>query len=500
MSSIRKQGIYNTGFAYLGVMIGFVNILILQPRFLTQEELGLTRMLFSVSIIFGTIYPLGLNGVVIRFFPQFRNRETGNYGFINLVFLVVLGSFLVLGSLLFLFREEIFEGYNKSPLFVEYFLYIFPMTFFAGLVSMMNAYAFIIFKSSVPSFLDEVFNRVYQVVVLALYFLHWIDFSAFVLLFSIMYGIQFMLLFFYLRKADRIGGKIDWQYMKQQNWKEIRNFTLVIALATLASRSLRQLDVVMVGSDLSSGIPLEAVAVYTIAATIGTIVEVPSNALSKIADSRVSHALHHGDMKLVKTVYYKSARFLSVIGGLLLVGVVINIHDLLALIGERYTGGETVVVIMCASAFFNMMTGLNNSIIFYSKYYRAGSFLVLGMVLLSFVLNYYLIPLYGITGAAIATASTFSFYNVMKYLIIWAGFRLQPLGAYTLFVLGIIALVFGVNYFIPEMENRYAEILLRSVVATGIYLPLIWFSGIVPELKKLADRLRTKKGSLDLFE
>ncbi|MCC7302164.1 MAG: polysaccharide biosynthesis C-terminal domain-containing protein [Bacteroidia bacterium] len=500
MSSIQKQGLFNTAFAYLGVMVGFVNILILQPRFLTPEELGLTRMLFSVSIIFGTIFPLGLNGVVIRFFPQFRNRETGNYGFINLIFLTILASFMLFASGLFIFRHELFEGYSKSPLFVEYFMYIFPMTLFAGLISMMNAYAFIIFKSTVPAFLDEIFGRLYQVVILGMYFLHWIDFHTFIVLFSFMYAIQFLILFVYLRKEDRISGKIDWAYMRKQNWKEIRNFTFVIALATLASRSLRQVDVVMVGSDLSGGIPLEEVAVYTIAATIGTIVEVPSNALSKIADSKVSHALHHGDMTLVRGVYYKSARLLSAIGGLLLLGVVVNIHALLQLIGEKYTGGETVVIIMAGSAFFNMMTGLNNSIIFYSRYYITGSLLVLGMVILTLVLNYVLIPRFGITGAAIATATTFSFYNIMKYVIIWAGFGLQPLGKFVPVVLFALAAALGVNYLIPEMENKYIDMALRSVVVSAVYLPVLWFSGVVPELKKLVDILRKKAGSFELFE
>ena len=418
----------------------------------------------------------------------------------NLILIAILISYLLFAATVYSLKDFIFESYNKSPLFVEYFRYIFPMTLFAGLVSMCNAYASIIFKSTITAFMDEIFNRIYQVVILLLYFLHIISFSQFVLLFILMYTVQFIVLAIYLNREDKITGRIDWMFLRQQNWKEIRNFTFMIALATLASRSLRQLDVVMVGSDLSQGIPLEEVAVYTIAATIGAIAEVPANALSKIADSRVSHALHHNDMKLVKTVYYKSERLLSVIGGFLLVMIVINIHDLLGLIGKKYEGGEMVVIIMAGSAFFNMMTGLNNSIIFYSRYYRLGSLLVLGMVILSFGLNYYLIPIYGIVGAAIATACTFSFYNVAKYFIIWAGFGLQPLGKFIPVVLGSIFLCFGINYFLPVLENKYFDIIYRTIILSLIYLPIIWFSGIAPEIQKIIRGVKEKGRSLDLFE
>ena len=482
MGTIRKQGIYNTIFAYLGVLIGFVNILVLQPEWLTAEQLGLVRMLFSTSIILGTLYPLGLNGVIVRFFPQFRNKEQGNYGFINLVFLIVIGSYLVFAAAIYFFRNEIFEGYNKSPLFIQYFNYIFPMTLFAGLVSMANAYASIIFKSTISAFLDEVFNRFYQVIILCLFFLEIISFGTFVTLFMLMYAIQFSILAFYLSAKDKLTTRIDWPFMRKQNWREILNFTVVIALASLASRSLRQLDIVMLGSNLSAGIPLEEVAVYTIAATIGAIVEVPANALSKIADSKVSDALHRNDLKLVQTVYSKSARFLSVLGGLFFLGVVINIHSLLSLIGGKYVNGETVVIIMAGSAFFNMATGLNNSIIFYSKYYRWGSALVIAMVIMSFGLNYWLIPLYGITGAAIATASTFVFYNVVKFLIIWFSFRLQPFGKFVPVVVILTGICLGVNYFLPAADNKYLDILYRSVLVTGIYIAGIIFSKVIPGL------------------
>jgi O-antigen/teichoic acid export membrane protein len=80
MGIIQKQGIANTIISYLGILIGFVNILILQPYMLDPDEIGLTRILFSLATLFATIFPLGLNGVIVKFLPEYRD-EKGNKGF-----------------------------------------------------------------------------------------------------------------------------------------------------------------------------------------------------------------------------------------------------------------------------------------------------------------------------------------------------------------------------------------------------------------------------------
>jgi hypothetical protein len=41
MGIIQKQGIANTIISYLGIAIGFVNIIYIQPQLLSSEEVGL---------------------------------------------------------------------------------------------------------------------------------------------------------------------------------------------------------------------------------------------------------------------------------------------------------------------------------------------------------------------------------------------------------------------------------------------------------------------------
>ena len=323
--------------------------------------------------------------------------------------------------------------------------------------------------------------------IVCLYFIKIISFDLFISLFISAAGFQLLILVFYISIVDKIKFNIDWKFIRSHGMKQMMSYVFMMALATLASRALRQIDVVMVGSDLSKATPLDEVAIYTIAFTIGSLIEVPANALSKIGDSKISDAIHRNDLKLIETVYFKSTRMLMIIGGLLFAGVYINIHSLLYFLPEKYSAGENVVKIIGVSAFFNMATGLNSSMIFYSDKYRQGTYLLVGLIVCSVLFNWLLIPLYGIEGAAIATGTALLLFNAVKTLIIWKNFKMQPFGKYALAVFLLIGISLGVNYFLPELQNHFLDMVYRSVIITLIYGVGVLVTKIFPEANKFVS-------------
>jgi len=52
MSRIQSQGFWNTIFSYTGAAIGVVNLIFLYPFYLNTDEIGLIRILTSVSILY----------------------------------------------------------------------------------------------------------------------------------------------------------------------------------------------------------------------------------------------------------------------------------------------------------------------------------------------------------------------------------------------------------------------------------------------------------------
>ena len=112
------------------------------------------------------------------------------------------------------------------------------------------------------------------------------------------------------------------------------------------------------------------------------------------------------------------------IGGLLLVGIIANINDLLSLLPTPYHQEATVAVIACVGAFLNVATGVNTSILFSSEKYIYGTYLLFILLITAVTLNIILIPMYGITGAALATVISSVIYNGIKYFIILKNFKM----------------------------------------------------------------------------
>ncbi len=465
MGTIKKQAVLNTIISYAGIGIGFLSLLVLQPIMLSPEELGLTRIMYSVSIMIATLFPIGLNQLTIRYFPVFKNPLNGHNGYKGLLFLISTITYTIAVALIFIFKENIIANYKNSPLFVQYFNYILPMSWCIGMVTLIMGYLGALFKTTVPNFLNEIYIRIAFILILTLYFFKFISFDVFMILFVLTYGSQLVLLLIYLIKMDGFNLKINWNFYKALESKALVSYTIAMAFTAFASISIRSIDVIFIGKILD----LKMVGVYSIAFTIGSLIEAPANALGKIADPKISDAISRHDNKLIQTIYFKSTRILMIIGGILFVGVAINVFNVVSLLPEKFHGCENVVLIIGVNAFFNMATGINASLLVYSHRYRTVTYLLYLMIAMSIALNYFLIPIYGIEGAAIATGSSLLLFNFLKFLVIWQEFKMQPFGFYVLQVLFLMGFCLGINYFLPHVSNVWIDMFYRSVIITLVY-------------------------------
>ena len=471
MGIIKKQGLQNIVISYLGVIIGVFNILFLQPHILKPEELGLTRILYSTSILFATLFPLGLNGITIKFLPQFRDYKNGHNGFFGLLMGIGLVSYLFFSVIFYFLRDYFLSNYVNSNLFVEYFNFIFIFSFLLGFNSIINVYAFALFKTSIPTFINEVLNRLLNVILISVYFLKLISFDSFMVVFVLIYGLQLILLIAYLLKYDKISFRINFQLLRSLNIGGMVKYGLLMIFATLASMALRNIDILLLGSKLSQlSNPLNEVAVYGIALTIASIIETPVTALGKISDSKISDAFIRNDLEMVRNIYFNSTNILLLIGGYLFIEIFINIHDLLVLFPEKYADAENVVKIISLSALFNMATGVNGSILFYSNKYLKGAILLLFCIVISLVLNVLLIPHWGKIGAAIATGAALLFYNLGKFIVIKRDFGYQPLNRDSLACLVLIVVTLFLGSLLRLNLHWFFNVLIRFAITSSIYL------------------------------
>lgn len=489
MGIVKRQGIKNTIIIYFGIIIGFISLLVIQPMYLSKAEIGLTRLLLAFASLFSSVFAFSISNITVKFFPYFKDYNNKHNGFFGLTVIIpVIGS--AVGCLLLLLcKDTIIQYYSsESKVFVFYFYHTFLFSFILSLILALNSYSNALLKTTVPSFLNDVLTRIVFVVLILLYALGIVSYQQFIWLFILSYGLQAALLLTYIINYGNPSFKIKKAVIKQIGSINLIKYGAVLTITTITSIGLKFLDMIMIGHYKSDS----DVGVYSIAAFIATIIETPLISLERIANPKIAHGLAENNHKEVKDIYYQSSKYLTIIGGLLTILVILNIGDLLLMLPNDYSSGIKVTMIISISAFVNMATGINYPILFNSHKYYYGAIFIAIMLITSFVLNTLLIPTYGIMGAAIATTVAAIVFNGLKYLFILKEFKMQPFQLPFFKTLLVIGICLTIGFFIPKTENHLVNILVNGSIVTSTFLILTYLFNIVPEFHKHIPFIKKK--------
>ncbi len=478
MGIIEKQATKNVIYSYLGAFLGFLTI-IFSSHALSPDENGLTRILLSLSILLAQFAGLGFNTVTIRLFPYFRNHEKGHHGYLFYGIIITLIGFLLCIVFYFVGHDYLVaSNIEKSKLFVDYTYLLLPLTLFTLFFNLFDYYLRACYNSVIGSSSKEFVQRILILLILAAYFFQIIEFSAFVILYVVAVCLPTLILIYYIIKLKEWHVKPVRGFVSKELRNEIIKLSLYSILAGGAGVLISNIDIIMVNQKLG----LAQAGVYGIAFYFGTIIIIPSRSLLRIAMSIVSEAFKKNDLEEIRSIYKKSCNTQLTIGLLLFIGIWGNIDNIMLLLPPEYRGGENVILFISLGYLIDMATGINYVIVLTSKYYRYDTYFMVIVLTVTIISNYILIPLYGITGSAIATAITISFYNVLRWLFLYFKFKMQPYDFNTIKLILIGAIAFLPAYFIPTLNNMIIDLIVRSSAIGGLFILLILKLEAAPEL------------------
>ena len=131
MGVVIKQSIRGTIVNYVGIAVGFFTTFFIITRYLTQEEVGLTRVLIDAAILFASFAQLGTSSSIIRFFPYFKDEEGKHHGFFFWTLVIPIVGFLLFMLVAKCLEGTIIQTFSKnSDLFVTYYRFVFPLSLF----------------------------------------------------------------------------------------------------------------------------------------------------------------------------------------------------------------------------------------------------------------------------------------------------------------------------------------------------------------------------------
>lgn len=449
MGTIKQQSIISTVYIYLGVAIGFVSTGILMPRFLSEEQNGIIKLLVSYSLLFAQIASLGFQTATVRFFPYFKDKAKGHNGFFALLSLVGVFGFLLFLIIYYLIKGPIIEYESaKNSTFANYFFLILPLTFFFLYFNLFDIYARVLLKSTVGTFLKELLQRLLILLAILLYIFNTIDFWQFTIFYIAVLSLPTVILFFYLLYKKEIFIKPDFSVLKNGLAGPIASLSLYGVFIGFSQIAISQIDSILINffKDTAN------TGIYAITFYYGTLVILPSRAVFRIAPSFIAEAFKQNNLPQITSIQYKSCLNQLLAGTGIFLLLWLNIDNVFRILPQEYISGKYVILFIGLANLISMAGGLSSQIITNSKYYRYNGLFVLIYLALMILLNILLIPVLGIKGAALAAMLSMLVFNILKFLFINNRFNIQPYNQkhIRIVLIGVVAYIISSQFVYPR--------------------------------------------------
>lgn len=483
MGIVIKQSIRSSIISYLGVAIGYVNVLLLYPYFLDTGQVGLFRLVQSSAYLLATFGQVGTSQSFVKFYPEYKKEK----GFLTAALFGGTIGFVLLCIVTLIFKNQIVEYFSReSALFTEYFQLTLIITFLIILFQILEAYSRSILKITASTFLKDIGLRLLTMVAIVLFGFEVIGFNS--LIYSLIgtFGLSLIGLFGYFWKQGDLNLSFNFSFLKSNNLKQIIQFGLYSLIGAGGTQIILQIDSIMI----SGALGLDETGIYTIAFFIGIVIEMPKRAINQLSSALLAQSFKKDDMEAVEKLYKQTSINQFLIGSFLLIGIYANLDNIYALIpnGESFIAGINVVLFIGLGKLSDMAFGANGQIIVMSRYYRFNVISVAILAILTIILNIQLIPNYGIEGAAIASFLAMLSFNMIKFFFIWWKFGIQPFDLSTLKLLLVTGIALGANYFLSNLPNVLIDLAIRSIMISMIFIGLVYLLKVSEEVNGLIDQ------------
>lgn len=504
--TIARQSAKGTFVSYIGAAIGFITTFFVLTKWLTPDEIGLTRIILEIASLLSSIGLIGLKSSIFRFFPYFKDSDSSrrnckdiiNKGFFYYIFVIGVIGITVVSGFYILFQNTMYYFFAKnSKLFIDYYYTVIPLTFFYGIWTIFELYSFQLLKIAIPKLLSEVILRIILLGVYLLYALKFTSLSMMIYMYVGAYGISTVFSFLYLKHIVPINLKHDNKLIPERVKKEFPSYSLFYTIGALGTILSSRMDLFMISSIDKDG--LFSAGVYTIAFYMVAVLEIPSRAIMSMSTPSLAQSMKDGNTDRSNELFRKVSLYQLLTSSFIFVVVWTSIDSVFKIMpnGDQYSDGKYIFLFLSMAKLVELVLNFGINAISCSKYYYWNLIYTFGATILALFINWILIPPYGVIGASLATFIViFTSLSIQQYFIN-RKIHIHPFSK-RLFLLVLIALCCcAIGYVLPSYENVYLNIFVRSSIITIFFAFLVYVFRIVPEamvfVEPVLNKMKRKK-------
>ncbi|MCB0428599.1 MAG: oligosaccharide flippase family protein [Flavobacteriales bacterium] len=482
MGIVRKQATKNLIIHYIGMIVGYVNTVLLFPHILNPDQFGLTRVLLALGVLFAQFSQLGSNQILLRFFPGLKEDPKRMKGLVMMCLVIPLVGFLVISGISLIWKDALIGYYSsRSSMLAEHLGFLFPLVLFSLLITSLDAYLQSLFKTALVTFLNQFLIRVVWMVLIIMYKYAWLDFDTFLYLFVFAYALMLLIVLIYLLAISAFPISAHVKFPSKHEFRAMMAYGSFSFISGMSGLFMSQIDTILVGLMLG----LREAGIYAVGIYIGNLISIPFQALNRISWPLFAEKWKLGLIRDIEDNYSKSSINLTIISGFLFSCIWLNIDFIESFLPAGFEASYWVILLTGLSKFSNSAWGTNGLILVSSARYRVDTFITVGAALTGLLLNLLFIPLWGTSGAAFAMLVSVFLCDLSRYIAIWKYFRIQPFGKGTaltlLFWVAMYFLITGIPW---PAGFGIGNVILKVLILGACLLVFLFKSGVSSDLEE----------------
>jgi O-antigen/teichoic acid export membrane protein len=480
MGVVVKQSVWNLVITGLGFVLGALNVLILAQIYLSDDYYGLWNYVLSTSFLFFPLMSFGIHNTIVKYYSSYTTKEERD-GFLTQMLLWPLCIIIPVIGIIYLAQDTIASYISDKNEIIGAFLWCIPLiAIFQAYFEIFYAWVKVHMKTIGGNFLKEVFYRAGAMLTLMMLAMGWIDQTEFIYSLVFIYALRALLMNILAFQTYLPVFK----FQKLMNTSKIINYSIYMIIAGSISTALIDLDKFM----LNQYVTIDQIGYYGIAVFIATVIAVPARGMAQITHPLTAGHFNRNEMGDVAQLYKRSSLNLSVVAGFLLVIIFCNLNEFYAMMPQETRIAIPVVFLISLTKFSENLLGSNNAILYNSDLYKVTLWMGLLLTFVAIGLNWWLIPEFGIIGAAIATCMAYLCYAFAKAYYVYIKLKIHPWTSKTWNTLFLIVAIIGVFYFWDFTWHPLVNIAIKSVLISLIYLGSIYKMKLSSEINQIIKR------------
>ena len=242
---------------------------------------------------------------------------------------------------------------------------------------------------------------------------------------------------------------------------------------------------------------LDSTGIFAIATYMAVMVSVPNRSVAAIASPQLARAIKEQNREECSHLVSQVTRNMLLIGGFILLAMWVNIDLIFHILpnGTTYASAKTVVLILGVSQLVLATFSICFSLLTYSRFYAFSLLLSLLLTVSALLLNNYLVPLYGMEGAAWSNLLSYGLYYLLIIATVVPLCRVRVVDSRWWLIVVLLAALFGLNWawttYLPSF-GLWIDSFIRSLVILGGGFFVAYATKLSPEIN---DQIVNRKSS-----